>query len=337
MNDINILDLSGGRRTRLIEYFKKELKGIGKIIVADCSNLAPALYSGDKAYIIPRIDHPEYMNAIKTICTAENINAIFSLIDPELSLLAKYSQAFKEMGITTIVSPYSVCETFLDKYAAARFYQENGYKCAPTYNNFSDFSVALQMNELDFPVFIKPQRGSASLNVNQARNIEEAKIIFKSAEDMIIQEYLHGQELGVDVYVDMISNQVVSIFIKEKIAMRAGETDKARSIKSVKLFKIVADLVIQAGLRGPIDLDIFDVNGEYYISEINPRFGGGYPLAYECGVNFPKYLINNLQGIENNPQIGNYEENVYMMKHDTVTIKKGCELTDSISPLKLSG
>ena len=139
---------------------------------------------------------------------------------------------------------------------------------------------------------------------------------------MIIQEFLEGQELGIDVYVDTISKEVISIFIKEKTAMRAGETDKAKSIKFDYVFKMIEDLISNAGLIGPVDVDVFRVDGEYYVSEINPRFGGGYPLAYECGCNFPKYIINNLKGIVNEPQIGNYDENIYMMKHDILTIQK---------------
>jgi carbamoyl-phosphate synthase large subunit len=139
---------------------------------------------------------------------------------------------------------------------------------------------------------------------------------------MIIQEFLNGQELGVDVYVDMLSKKVVSIFIKEKTAMRAGETDKAKSLKSEVLFNLIIELLGKTELIGPIDIDVFDINGEYYISEINPRFGGGYPLAYECGLNFPKYILNNISGKENMPRIGDYEENVYMLKHDTLIIKK---------------
>ena len=319
---VNILITSVGRRTQLLKYFKKELHGIGNLVAVDCSNLAPALYIADKHYIVPRIDDPNYINIIKDICRKEKIVAILSLIDPELSLLAKQTEEFKEIGVTTIVSPYEACELWLNKYATTKFCKENGFKFPKTYNTFSDFEDALENKEIDFPVFIKPQKGSASLNINKAKNMEQTKIIFESSEDMIIQEFLDGQELGIDVYVDMISKEVVSIFIKEKTVMRAGETDKGKSIKSKILFKMIEDLVTKAGLIGPIDIDVFNVDGEYYISEINPRFGGGYPLAYECGANFPKYIINNLKGIANVSKIGNYKEDVDMMKPDTLTIKR---------------
>lgn len=326
-SNINILITSVGRRTCLLEYFKNELNGQGNIVATDCSNLAPAIYIADKHYITPRIDHSDYIKTIRNICKKEKIFAILSLIDPELSLLAKHYEAFRETGVTTIVSLHEICELFLDKYATFEFCQRNSFKCAKTYKSFSNFEKALEEGEISLPVFIKPRQGSASLNINLARNIEEARIIFNSSKDMIIQEFLKGQELGVDVYVDMISKKVISIFSKEKVVMRAGETDKARSIRSEALFNIIANLVTKAGLVGPIDVDLFDINGEYYISEINPRFGGGYPLAYECGCNFPKYIINNLKGTANEPKIGNYEENVYMMKHDILTIKRDLQIT----------
>lgn len=322
MNDgINILITSAGRRTRLLEYFKKELKAIGNLIAADCSALAPALYTADKHFIVPRIDDPRYIDAIKIICIEEKINGVLSLIDPELSLLAKYTEELNEIGVTAIVSSYEECELWLDKYASAKFFEDNGFNHAKTYNSLLDFEKGLENGEIAFPVFIKPRKGSASLNINKAVNMKQVELLMESSKDMIIQELLVGEELGVDVYVDLISKKVVSIFAKEKIAMRAGETDKAKSIKPAVLFTIIEELVAKAGLIGAIDIDVFHINGEYYISEINPRFGGGYPIAYECGANFPRYIINNLKGIVNEPRIGNYDENIFLMKHDTLTIK----------------
>lgn len=113
----------------------------------------------------------------------------------------------------------------------------------------------------------------------------------------MIQEFLNGQEIGADVYIDLISGEVVSIFTNKKILMRAGETDKSVSFKDEKLFELVEKFVKESGFRGQID--IFDVDGEYYISEINPRFSGGHPHAYECGVNNIILIIKNLNGIEN--------------------------------------
>ena len=121
----------------------------------------------------------------------------------------------------------------------------------------------------------------------------------------------------------MVSQQVVSIFAKEKLEMRAGETDKAVSFKDEKLFLLIERFVGEAGYNGQIDIDIFDINGEYYISEVNPRFGGGYPHAFESGADHMKLIVNNLEGKANNCVIGQYEDGTYMMKYNEVTVKRG--------------
>ncbi|MGE0090532.1 MAG: ATP-grasp domain-containing protein [Bacteroidales bacterium] len=322
MNKTNILITSAGRRSLLIEYFKKEFKGKGKVITTDCSDLAPATYLSDKNYIVPRIDHPDYITELMKICKKEKVNAILSLIDPELSLLSKHSGKFDKIGTKIIVSPYKDCELWLDKFDTYKFLKENKFNCALTFNDYKEFKKSYDAKSIDFPVFIKPQRGSASLNINKVKNLKEAEIVFTSAEGMIIQEYLKGQEIGVDVYIDLVSKEIISIFSKEKIAMRAGETDKARSFKCKNLFNTVQKLISKTNLVGPIDIDVFKIGKKYYISEINPRFGGGYPLAYECGENFPKFILDNLNGLKNKPQIGKYEVDVVMMKHERIEIKK---------------
>ena len=138
----------------------------------------------------------------------------------------------------------------------------------------------------------------------------------------MIQEFMTGQEIGADVYIDMITGEVVSIFTKKKLKMRAGETDKAVSFKDPALFNLIEKFVIEAGYKGEIDIDIFYINGKYYISEINPRFGGGYPHAYESGVDHIKLILNNLRGYANKKNIGAYEEGVYMMKYNEVMTRK---------------
>ena len=221
-----------------------------------------------------------------------------------------------------MISGYDAVELAFDKYKMYNYLSSNGYKCAKSYIDKEAFYKDLDAGLISFPVFVKPYKGSASININKVNSIEEVDTLFDVYDDLIIQEFLDGQEIGADVYIDPISKKVVSIFTKEKIKMRAGETDKARSFKDEKLFKLITDLVEKIGYEYMIDMDIFRINGEYYISEINPRFGGGYPHAYESGVNFPKLIINSMNGIENKNQVGKYEEYIYMMKYNEVKIIK---------------
>ncbi|MSS44353.1 ATP-grasp domain-containing protein [Anaerosalibacter bizertensis] len=318
---MNILITSAGRRTKLVEYFKNEFKDDGKVIVTDCDTLAPALYIADKYYIVPRIDDPEYLSTIKEICKNEEIDGILSLIDPELSLLSYHRDEFEEIGTKVIISDYDVVETCFDKMNMYKFLVNNGFKTAKTYDSLIAFKEDYNMDNIDLPVFVKPRKGSASLGINKIDDFEILVILKSKDNELLIQEFLDGKEYGIDVYVDIISKEIVSIFAKEKIKMRAGETDKAVSIIDEKLFNIIDEFVKKLGTIGPIDVDVFEVNGEYYISEVNPRFGGGYLLAYECGENFPQYIKNNLEGIANKRNIGNYRDGIYMLKHDTLIIK----------------
>lgn len=317
---MNILILSAGTRNKIVQYLKKELDRKGKVIATDMSDLAPAVYEADKFYQVPRMTEVGYIDVIFDICQKEKIDAVFSLIDPELSLLALHQERFAEMGVTVIGSSYELCERSLDKMEMYRWLVEHGYRCARSYVNKTEFYEDLECESISFPVFVKPVRGSASLAISRVEDRETIDLLFAHNDNLMIQEYLKGQEIGADVYIDMISGEVVSIFTKKKLVMRAGETDKSVSFKDEKLFALIERFVNDAGYRGQIDIDIFEIDGEYYISEVNPRFGGGYPHAYECGCNHMRLILNNLNGAKNEKNIGEYKSGVYMMKYSEVKV-----------------
>lgn len=317
---INILILSVGTRNKIVQYFKKELNDNGLVIATDCNELAPALYDADKSYIVPKITDEKYLDVILDICKKEKINAVLSLIDPELSLISLNKDKFLEIGTTPIVSEYDDVELCLDKYKTFNFLKENGFKTIKSYVDKEVFYKDVEEGRINYPVFVKPVKGSASLNINKVFCKEQVELLFSQHNNLIIQEYMDGKEYGVDAYIDMISNELVSIFIKEKIKMRAGETDKSISLKNEKITNLVKELIQKSNFKGVIDIDIFEKYGEYYISEVNPRFGGGNPHAYECGVNIPKMIIKNLQGEINKPQINNYKEDIYMMKYNEIKV-----------------
>lgn len=317
---INILILSCGTRNKIVQYFKKELEGKGKVIATDCSSLAPALYEADKYFVVPRIDTDGYLEYILSICIENKIKAVFSLIDPEISLIAKNKENFLEIGCLPIIPDYETVEMCFDKYKMYQFLEANNFKTAKSYVDKEEFYKDLGNGTVKFPVFVKPYDGSASLNINKVTSREEIENLFRRHDNLMIQEYMNGTEYGVDVYIDMISDETIEIFIKEKLKMRAGETDKSISIKDEKLFLLIEKFVEKAELKGIIDIDVFKINNEYYISEVNPRFGGGYPHAHECGMNVPKMMLNNIQTKRNMKEIGKYPEEVQMLKYNEVKI-----------------
>ena len=320
---MNILILSAGTRNKIVQYFKKEIEGKGIVVATDMSSLAPAIYEADKYYIVPRMTAPGYLEVILNICEKEKIDGVLSLIDPELSLLAENKDKFATVGTKVIGSSYELCEMSLDKYKMYNWLIKHGYKCAKSYTDKEEFFADVEVGKAKYPVFVKPARGSASIAISKVYDRETIELLFAHDEGLMIQEFIDGQEIGADVYIDMLSGEIISIFTKKKILMRAGETDKAVSFKDDMLMELIKKFVSDAGYRGQIDIDIFDVDGEYYISEVNPRFGGGYPHAYESGADHMKFIVTNLEGKANESVVGeNYEVGTYMMKYNEIMVRK---------------
>ena len=319
---MNILILSAGTRNKIVQYFRKTLACKGMVIATDMSKLAPAIYEADKYYIVPSMNDSSYLDVILDICKKEKIAGVLSLIDPELSLLAENREKFAAVGTTVIGSSYALCEMSLDKFEMYNWLMAHGYKCAKSYMDKEAFYSDVAAGRITYPGFVKPARGSASISISKVYDRETIEQLFAHNEDLMIQEFLDGQEIGADVYIDMVSHEVVSIFTKKKLKMRAGETDKAVSFKDEALFSLIERFVKEAGYNGQIDIDIFDVGGEYYISEVNPRFGGGYPHAYESGADHMKLIVNNLDGRANAPAIGQYADGTCMMKYNEVMVRR---------------
>lgn len=319
---MNILILAAGTRNKIVQYFRKTFDGLGTVVATDASTLGPAIYDADKYYIVPPITEDGYIDKILNICQKEQIKGVLSLIDPELSLLAANEEKFKAVGTTIIGSSYDLCEMALDKMQMYEWLKNHDYNCARSWMDKEEFYKAVDAGEVSYPVFVKPYRGSASISISKVYDKETVDLLFAHEDDLMIQEFLDGQEIGADVYIDLISGEVVSIFTKKKIKMRAGETDKAVSFKDPELFALIEKFVNEAGYRGQIDIDIFEIGGKYYISEVNPRFGGGYPHAYESGCDHMKLILNNLTGIVNKKNIGAYDEGICMMKYNEVKIVK---------------
>lgn len=318
---MNILIASCGTRNKLVRYFKENNNNIGKVIGTDCSVYAPALYEADSHYIVPRMSAPDYPDAMLAVCRKEHIDAILPLQEDELFLTASYKEQYRSAGVMPIISSLDTIELCRDKYAFYKHLLQHNLPALTSAKGFDEFKRLYDAGEISFPVFMKPVRGCGSIGIRKVEHMELLSVLCKySTEEMLIQQYADGEEYGADIYMDMLSHEPVSIFVKKKLRMRAGETEKSVSVKDDDLFALIRQTVASLSLSGPVDMDIFRVDGRYYISEINPRFGGGYPHAHACGMNFPALIANNIMGKENADAIGNYEEGICMLKYsDLIT------------------
>lgn len=315
---MNLLILSPGRRVEIVEYFKEVFHKVGrKVYTLDMSPYAPALYAGDEFFCIKKdfINIGGYIDEILQICKKMNITAILTLIDPELVLLSDYKGKFENQGITLVLSENKFIKDTFDKFGFYKTYH-NTIKLVETVGSYEDAIAKLASGEWNYPLFAKLRDGSASIGIKKI----EYELDFettKTVEKYIYQPFVKGAEYGIDAYFDLISGELVSLFMKKKILMRAGETDKAISVKSEEVFSEIKKIAKIKGLRGPIDIDVFVADsGEIFINEINPRFGGGHPHAYGCGVNFMQLILNNLEGKTNDPQFNNYKEGILMLKYN---------------------
>lgn len=323
---MNILFCSVGRRGELIKNFRQSMSSGSRIIATDNSRYAPAIYLADKAYLVPRIDDPAYVDTLLDICKKENINAMTTFIDPEIELLAKNRERFEAIGVEVLAPYEKTAGLCFDKYEMFKYLRERSIPTVMTWGCIEDFDAALAAGEVNLPVFVKPRTGSGSVGARRIDSYTELCCAMKENPGLIIQELMRCTDLDADVYIDTISHKAVSAFSKKKIETRIGGASKTISFKDAALFEFIEKIVSAFKFNGPVDMDFFYKDGTYYLSEINPRFGGAYLHAYGAGVDFIKLIENNLRGEENRPVFGDYDEGVVMMMYDSVVIRKADEL-----------
>lgn len=323
----NILCCNVGRRGRLMLDFKASLKNSGKIVATDNWSVAPALFLADKQYVVPPISSPDYINNVLDICMKENIRAVTTFIDPEIEILSANRDVFLSNGILPLCPSIHSASLCFDKFEMFKYLKRHGLRTVLTYDSVASFKDGYANGEITFPVFIKPRTGSGSVGIHKVNNLEELEsYITEGTYNYIIQEFMYGGDCDADVYVDCISHKVVAAFSKRKLETRIGGASKTISFKDDKLFEFIKEIVSVFEFYGPLDMDFFYKDGQYYLSEINPRFGGAYLHAYGSGVDFVKLIINNMNGIENKESIGDYEDGILMLMYDDVVITKECDL-----------
>ncbi len=337
MKKINILFTCAGRRNYLINYFKEALNGEGNIIAADEQMSAPAMVDADIALKVPNIYDDNYIEELLKIVKTHSVTGIISLNDFELPILSKNKDLFEEYGTKVIVSNPDVISIGFDKWKTYNFLKELKINTPKTYIKLEKAIEDIENGSLKFPLVLKPRWGSASLGIDFPESMKELKLSYKlqkiklkrsifnkvnkkdQKDVILIQEKLDGKEYGMDIVNDFKGNYYGS-FAKEKLAMRSGETDKAKSIIDERFERLGKKISQNLKHIGNVDSDMLVVNDKLYLLEINPRFGGGYPFSHEAGVNIAAIYIELLKGgsIENLTKYNNYKENMIFSKCDRI-------------------
>lgn len=305
---MNILLTSAGRRSYLVKYFKEALNGTGLVHAANSSALSTAFLYADKTVVTPLIYDDNYIPFLIDYCKENSIGAVISLFDVDLMMLAKNKGTFEAEGIRVIVADENAIDICNDKWSTYQFCLENSINAPRTYLSLDEALNDIRNSSLSFPLYVKPRWGMGSLSVFCAENEEELKVFYNKSKReiensylkyesaanteqcVLIQESLKGQEYGIDVINDLEGNYQNTV-IRQKFAMRSGETDAAIIAENNEIEAI--GKIISRKLRHPgnLDADVFLVDGVPYLLEMNARFGGGYPFSHVAGVNVPLAII----------------------------------------------
>lgn len=331
----NILFTCAGRRNYLINYFKKALNGSGKVIAADNVLTAPSLVDADIAVKVPKISDANYIISLEKIVKTYQVTAIISLNDLELPVLAKNKERLELLGSKVIISNEHIIDIAFDKWKTYNFFKALNIDTPKTYLSISEALTAIKNNELKYPLIVKPRWGSASIGIDIANNEKELQLVYKlqhirihrsilkdaSLEDMnqciLIQEKINGEEYGVDILNDL-EGKYYGTFVRKKIGMRSGETDKAISIINDQFTKIGALIGSNTNHIGNMDCDFFVTDNKVYFLEMNPRFGGGYPFSHEAGVDTPSIYLSWLNGETNVNGFNNFKAGMVFSKCDRI-------------------
>lgn len=310
---MNILVTSAGRRGYIIEYFKKALKGRGKVYAGNSTSFSSAFYYADESVVTPLIYDDNYIPFLLQFCKEKQVEIIISLFDIDLLILAQNKELFRQHGIEVIVSDKAVIEICNDKWKTYDFCVRNHILAPKTYLELSEVKKAIREQKLAFPLIIKPRWGMGSIGIYQVENEVELDILaqkcrreiqstylkYEAAVDIdnciIIQEKLKGEEYGIDI-INNLNGQFCGNIVRKKYAMRAGETDCAAVVMNAMVDEFAEKISSALGHIGNLDVDVFVEEEKISLLEMNARFGGGYPFSHLAGVDLPTAIIKWVNG-----------------------------------------
>ena len=313
---MNVLVTSAGRRVTLVQLFlaAAHQRG-GSVFAGDMDALAPALSVADSAFRLPPISSPGYLSTILGLVEEHDVRAIVPTIDTELDILAEHQAELADHGCTAVVSSRQLIGICGDKKLTHEAFSAAGVAVPRTW-------LPGDCLESDLPeeLVVKPREGSASQDVFFLGRGDVASILGR-VKDPVIQERIRGDEITIDALLDL-SGHLLHYVPRRRIRTLAGESIQGVTIQDHELrpwleevFRVIGCL----GGIGPMTVQAFVTEGGLVLGEVNPRFGGGFPLAYAAGGLYPQWLLGLLSGERMTPRLGEYQVGLYMSRYNTET------------------
>jgi carbamoyl-phosphate synthase large subunit len=323
-----------GRRVELLQAFRAAAQRLGqelRIVAVDSDPTAPGLFCADEPRLVPRADDPGYVAALADTVAAYGAQALIPTTDTDLQVISENRARFAEAGCTALIADPKVIEICRNKLLTYNFLRQHGIETPQTFSPEQLKAAAPP----SFPLFCKPLRGSASLRVNVIRDALDLEYFLRRDDDLIIQEFVPGQEYTLDVYVglDGVPRCVVP---RARWQVRTGEVSKGVVVKDLEIMNAGKRVVEALGPspRGLVNLQcIVTPQRRIRFIEINPRFGGGAPMAIAAGADYPAWLIQELRGKRPEIAFDGFQHGLCMLRYDwSAFIPLGADLTPRITP-----
>jgi len=313
---MNILISSAGRRVSLMQRFREALRDLGlrgRIAAIDRSPHAPAGRLADTFHQVPSCKDPDFLPAALEVCRRERVRLLVPTIDPELRIYAAARESLLQAGTLAAVSSPEAVAICADKAWTRRWLARRGFPCVRQ----STPRLAIRNPaEWPLPVIVKPSRGSASAGVRKAFLRCELEAAAASGEELLVEEIAPGVEFTVNVYVNR-SGRAIAAVPHRRWEVRAGEVSKGVTVKHRPLMNL-ARRIAEAlpGAFGPLNVQCFADGSELRVIEINPRFGGGYPLAHRAGAAFTHWLLREALGQSVEDYDEGWQDGLGMLRYD---------------------
>lgn len=287
---MNLLLTSIGKRIELIGHLKSSFRVIG----VDASSKNPAKSFADAFYRVPRCREEGYVEELLTVCGKEKVSLLVPLYEPEFEILNAARDKFEEIGVKLVLSGEPVTEICNDKRKTAAFFKKYDIPAPETLSD-SEVEAVIGGEQAEFPLIVKPADGMGSEGIFFAKNRRELEFFYGYVENALVQRCARGKEYTIDVLCDFYGEPVY-IVPRIRLEVRSGEVTKSRVDLQRRVMEgtegLLRSLNGEGRVCGPMTIQCFWEESEQRLQfiEINPRFGGGVPLAFAAGADYAAAL-----------------------------------------------
>lgn len=312
---MHVLITSAGRRTSLVKAFKDVSNPGGcKVFAGDLDGLAPSLYLADEAVRLPPVTSENYIPFLLDYVTEQGIKLVVPTIDTELQVFAENAERFNSRGCRLLISDPELIRACRDKWNTYTFFDRLGVRTPKSWlpEDLDEAAIA----ELPHNLFVKPRDGSASVNTYPTDR-ESLRTIVERVPNAIVQERIDGREITIDAFLDFDGTPIHYV-PRIRIKTVGGESVQGVTIAEPGLgewLEGILEVIGRMGGIGPMCMQAFLTDDGPVLFEINPRFGGGYPLGRAAGGSYPEHLVSLLRGDSVKPRLGDYTVGLSMTRY----------------------